>query len=203
MKLIASYTSPYARKVRVVMAEKHIDCEFVEDNVWAATTKATLYNPLTKVPILVLDDGTALYDSRVIAEYLDGVTPVSRLIPEGGRERAIVKRWEALGDGMSDAAIAIFIERKRPEALQGQDWILRQRAKTESAIAAVARDLSERDYCHGVNLSLGDIAVACSLLWIEFRLPEINWRATYPNLKSWIEKIEARASFADTKPFVA
>ena len=203
MKLIASYTSPYARKVRVVMAEKHIDCEFVEDNVWAATTKATLYNPLTKVPILVLDDGTALYDSRVIAEYLDGVTPVSRLIPEGGRERAIVKRWEALGDGMSDAAIAIFIERKRVEALQGQDWILRQRAKTESAIAAVARDLSERDYCHGVNLSLGDIAVACSLLWIEFRLPEINWRATYPNLKSWIEKIEARASFADTKPFVA
>ncbi len=203
MKLIASYTSPYARKVRVVMAEKHIDCEFVEDNVWAATTKATLYNPLTKVPILVLDDGTALYDSRVIAEYLDGVTPVSRLIPEGGRERAIVKRWEALGDGMSDAAIAIFIERKRVEALQGQDWIRRQRAKTESAIAAVARDLSERDYCHGVNLSLGDIAVACSLLWIEFRLPEINWRATYPNLKSWIEKIEARASFADTKPFVA
>lgn len=203
MKLIASYTSPYVRKVRVVMAEKHIDCEFVEDNVWAATTKATLYNPLTKVPILVLDDGTALYDSRVIAEYLDGVTPVSRLIPEGGRERAIVKRWEALGDGISDAAIAIFIERKRALALQGQDWMLRQRAKTESAIAAVARDLGERDYCHGVNLSLGDIAVACSLLWIEFRLPEINWRATYPNLKSWIEKIEARASFADTKPFVA
>lgn len=201
MKLIASYTSPYARKVRVVMSEKRIDCEFVEDNVWGPDPKATLYNPLTKIPILLLDDGTALYDSRVIAEYLDGVTPVSRLIPEGGRERALVKRWEALGDGIADAAIAVFIERKRPPAQQGAEWIARQIAKTETAIAAVARELGDRDYCHGVSLTLGDIAVACSLLWIEFRLPEMHWRTTYPNLKTWIEKIELRPSFSETKPF--
>ena len=103
MKLHGSKTSPYVRKVRIVMIEKRIDADFVEDNVWSADTRVTQYNPLTKVPVVVLDDGTALYDSRVIVEYLEGITPVSRLIPDGGRERALVKRWEALGDGIGDA----------------------------------------------------------------------------------------------------
>ena len=93
MKLHGSRTSPYVRKVRIVMLEKRIECDFVEDNVWSADTTVTLHNPLTKVPVLVLDDGMALYDSRVIVEYLDGITPVSKLIPDGGRERALVKRW--------------------------------------------------------------------------------------------------------------
>ena len=200
MKLVASYTSPYARKVRIVMAEKRIECEFVEDNVWAPNTQTTLYNPLTKIPVLLLDDGISLYDSRVIAEFLDGVTPVSRLIPEGGRERALVKRWEALGDGIADAGIAIFLERKRPEEKQGQDWIVRQRGKIESGIAAAARELGERKFCHGENLTLGDISLACGLAWLEFRLPEVVWRSTYPNLALWMERIEARPSFVETKP---
>jgi glutathione S-transferase len=200
MKLIASRTSPYARKVRVVMAEKRIECDFVEENAWNADTKVTLYNPLTKVPVLLLDDGTAVYDSRVIAEYLDGVTPVSRLIPEGGRDRLLVKRWEALGDGITDAGIAVFLERKRPAEQQGKDWIVRQLGKVETAIAAAARELGDRKFCHGENLSLGDISLACGLLWLEFRMPEIAWRATYPNLKSWVERLETRASFAESKP---
>lgn len=200
MKLVASYTSPYARKVRIVMAEKRIECEFVEDNVWAPNTQTTLYNPLTKIPVLLLDDGISLYDSRVIAEFLDGVTPVSRLIPEGGRERALVKRWEALGDGIADAGIAIFLERKRPEEKQGQDWIVRQRGKIESGIAAAARELGDRKFCHGENLTLGDISLACGLAWLEFRLPEVVWRSTYPNLALWMERIEARPSFVETKP---
>ena len=200
MKLVASYTSPYARKVRIVMAEKRIECEFVEDNVWAANTQSTLYNPLTKIPVLLLDDGISLYDSRVIVEFLDGVTPVSRLIPEGGRERALVKRWEALGDGIADAGIAIFLERKRPEEKQGQDWILRQRGKVESGIAAAARELGDRKFCHGESLTLGDISLACSLAWLAFRLPEVVWRSTYPNLALWMERIEARPSFVETKP---
>lgn len=200
MKLVASYTSPYARKVRIVMAEKRIECEFVEDNVWAPNTQTTLYNPLTKIPVLLLDDGISLYDSRVIAEFLDGVTPVSRLIPEGGRERALVKRWEALGDGIADAGIAIFLELKRPEEKQGQDWIVRQRGKIESGIAAAARELGDRKFCHGENLTLGDISLACGLAWLEFRLPEVVWRSTYPNLALWMERIEARPSFVETKP---
>ena len=200
MKLVASYTSPYARKVRIVMAEKRIDCDFVEENVWNAQTSVSLYNPLTKVPVLVLDDGLALYDSRVICEYLDGITPVSRLLPEGGRERALVKRLEALGDGITDAGVTIFLERKRPAQTQSADWLARQAAKVESGIAAAARELGDRKHFSAESPLLGDIALACGLLWLEFRLPEFAWRTTYPNLKAWVERLEARASFADTVP---
>ncbi len=200
MKLVASYTSPYARKVRMVMAEKHIECEFVEDNIWSADPKAAQYNPLTKVPVLLLDDGTSLYDSRVIAEFLDGVTPVSRLIPESGRERALVKRWEALGDGIADAGVAVFLEHKRVKAQQSQEWIARQRDKIERGIAAAARELADRKFCHGENLTLGDISLACSLAWLEFRLPEIQWRAAQPGLAAWMERMETRPSFIETAP---
>ena len=200
MKLYGSRTSPYVRKVRVVMIEKRIECDFVEENVWSADTTVTLHNPLTKIPVLALDDGMTLYDSRVVAEYLDGVTPVSRLIPDGGRERAMVKRWEALGDGIADAGIAMFLERKRELSLQNKDWITRQLGKVNSAIAAAARELGDREYCHGLSLTLGDISLACALLWMEFRMPEIEWRANHPNLKKWIERLETMPSFVDTKP---
>lgn len=202
MKLHGSKTSPYVRKVRIVMIEKRIDADFVEDNVWSADTRVTQHNPLTKVPVLVLDDGTALYDSRVIVEYLDGITPVSRLIPDGGRERALVKRWEALGDGIGDAGIAMFLERKRGQDAQDKDWIARQRGKVDVGIAAAARELGDREYCHGLSLSLGDISLGCSLLWLEFRLPEIDWRANHPALKKWIARLETMPSFIETKPQV-
>ena len=200
MKLYGSRTSPYVRKVRIVMIEKRIECDFVEENVWAADTAVTEHNPLTKIPVLVLDDGMPLYDSRVVAEYLDGVTPVSRLIPDGGRERALVKRWEALGDGIADAGIALFLERKRDQALQSNDWMARQRGKVDSGIAAAARELGDREYSHGLSLTLGDISLACALLWMELRLPEVAWRANHPNLKKWVERLEVMPSFADTRP---
>lgn len=200
MKLYGSRTSPYVRKVRIVMIEKRIECDFEEDNVWSADTAVTEHNPLTKVPVLVLDDGMALYDSRVITEYLDDITPVSKLIPDGGRERALVKRWEALGDGITDAGIAVFLERKREAGAQSRDWITRQLGKADSGIAAAARELGDREYCYGNSLTLGDIALACSLFWVEFRLPEFEWRAKHPQLKKWAERLEATPSFADTKP---
>ena len=200
MNLYGSRTSPYVRKVRIVMIEKRIECDFIEENVWSAETTVALHNPLTKIPVLVLDDGMQLYDSRVIAEYLDGVTPVSRLIPDGGRERALVKRWEALGDGIADAGIALFLERKRDPSLQSKDWMARQRGKIDSGIAAAAREMGDREYCHGLSLTLGDISLACALLWMEFRLPEVPWRTDHPNLKKWVERLEAMPSFVDTKP---
>lgn len=200
MKLIASKTSPYARKVRIVLAERHLDADYLDENVWAADTKIQLYNPLGKIPALVLDDGTVLYDSRVIVEYLDGVSPGSRLIPENNRERAMVKRWEALGDGIADAGIAIFLERKRPAAQQGSDWIARQFGKIENATATAARELADRKFCQGDVFTLADIALACALLWVEYRLPEVAWRSTYPNLRAWVERIEVRQEFIDTQP---
>ncbi len=200
MKLVASKTSPYARKVRIVLAEKHLDAEWVDENVWAPDTKVKLYNPLGKVPVLLLDDGTAIYDSRVIVEYLDSAVPVARLIPEGGRERAMVKRWEALGDGIADAGVAIFLERKRLAETQNQDWVVRQLGKIESGIAAAARELGDRKFCHGESLTLADISLACALLWLEFRLPEVKWRETYTNLRAWVERMEARQEFINTQP---
>jgi glutathione S-transferase len=200
MKLISSLTTPYGRKVRIVLAEKHLDAASLDENVWAADTKVPLYNPLGKIPVLILDDGTALYDSRVIVEYLDGAAPGTRLIPENNRERAMVKRWEALGDGIADAGIAVFLERKRPPETQGQEWMTRQLGKIESGIAFAARELVDRKFCNGDTFSLADISLACALLWCEFRLPEINWRETYPNLRAWIQRIESRPEFIATQP---
>ena len=200
MKLIASHTSPYARKVRIAMAEKRIECEFVEDNVWAATTTVPQFNPLGKVPVLVLEDGLAVFDSRVIVEYLDGISPVSRLIPDNSRDRVLVKRWEALGDGIADAGILVFLETKRPEAQQSKASIARQFGKIDAGIATAAREIGAREYFIGNALSLADIAMSCALLWIEYRLPQVRWRESHPGLKTWIEKLELRASFVETAP---
>jgi glutathione S-transferase len=183
-----------------VLAEKRIDFDFVEENAWNADTTVHQFNPLNKVPVLLLDDDTPIFDSRVIVEFLDGVSPVSRLIPESGRERIMVKRWEALGDGIADAGIAIFLERKRPSTPEGEAWMARQRNKVDAALAMAARELGDRDFCHGVNLTIGDIALACALFWVAFRLPEIDWRTQHPNLAVWADAIGARPSFAETRP---
>src|SRR5450631_4250477 len=148
MKLLASHTSPYARKVRIAIAEKKIECELVEESPWAAGSSVPDYNPLGKVPVLILDDGTALYDSRVIVEYLDTVSPVSRLIPEPSRQRIAVRRWEALADGICDAAILIVREQKRPAKQQSKDWIDRQFDKIRLGVKELAKELGDNIWCH-------------------------------------------------------
>jgi len=195
MKLIGSKTSPYVRKVRVLIAEKNIACEFVEENAWAADTKVPQFNPLNKVPALVLDDGESIYDSGVIAEYLDTL-PGASFIPKDARSRALVRRDEALGDGISDAGITMRLEGQREAARQDAAWIARQRSKVEAGIAAVSKSVGSR---RGAATTLGDIACACSLFWLEFRFPEIHWRDD-PVLKAWAENLEKRPSFATTKP---
>src|SRR5205814_2403823 len=163
MKLLASHTSPYARKVRIAIAEKKIECELVEESPWVPGTSVPNYNPLGKVPVLVLDDGTALYDSRVIVEYLDTVSPVSRLIPEPSRQRIAVKRWEALADGICDAAVAIVLETKRPAKEQSAEWIDRQRGKIERSVRELASELDDKPWCNGESYTLADIAAGCAL----------------------------------------
>lgn len=199
MKLVASKTSPYARKIRVLLAEKQLAFEFVEESAWNAGTTVPRYNPLNKIPVLVLDDGTCLYDSVVIAEYLDPLGAPS-FIPPSGLERACVRRDEALGDGITDAGIAIFLERKRDPARQDPSWIDRQRSKVDAGIEALARELGGKAFLRGDTLSLGDVACACALLWLEFRMPEIAWRSRHAALGRWIERLESRPSFASTRP---
>lgn len=200
MKLLASPTSPYARKVRIALAEKKIDCELIEASPWAKETIVPLHNPLGKVPVLVLDDGTALYDSRVIVEYLDTVSPVSRLIPEPSRQRIAVKRWESLADGICDAAVAIVREAARPAKQQSSEAIDRQREKIERGILEMARELGDKPWCNGEAHSLADIATGCALGYLDLRHPTIAWRSAHANLVGLFDKLSKRPSYFDTAP---
>ena len=204
MKLIGSNTSPYVRKVRVVMAEKKLDYDYVLEDVWSDTTPIGQINPLAKVPCLIMEGGEVISDSRVIVEYFDTLSPVGRLIPTVGRERAEVKTWEALADGVLDASILARLEATwngRSDAQRCQAWIDRQLGKVDAALKTMSKGLADKPYFVGIHLSLADIAVGVALGYLDFRFPQINWREPHPNLHKLLDKLMQRASFADTKPF--
>lgn len=203
MKLIGSAASPYVRKVRVVLAEKRLDYQFVIEDVWAAETTISSSNPLGKVPCLIMEGGEAMFDSRVIVEYLDTLSPVGKLIPQQGRERAEVKTWEALADGVMDAGVLWRLEATwagRNDGERSAAWIERQRTKVEDGVAAMAKGLADKPFCSGIHLSLSDIAVGCTLGWLNLRFPEIDWRGDHSNLAKLYDKLMLRPSFIDTKP---
>ncbi|MDO9404079.1 MAG: glutathione S-transferase N-terminal domain-containing protein [Polaromonas sp.] len=203
MKLIGSHTSPYVRKVRVVMAEKKLDYQLVLDDVWAEDTLISDSNPLGKVPCLVMEGGEAVFDSRVIVEYLDTLSPVGKLIPSQGRERAEVKTWEALADGLIDAAILARLEASwsgRGAPQQCQAWIDRQMGKIHQALKAMATGLGDKSFCSGIHFSLSDVAVGCALGYLDLRFQQIDWRGSYPNLAKLYDKLAQRPSFTDTQP---
>jgi glutathione S-transferase len=200
MKLLVSLLSPYGRKVRIVLAEKRIDCDLELVDVTPAETPLNAHNPLGKIPTLLLDDGMALYDSRVIVEFLDAVSPIGRLIPKGNRERVAVLRWEALADGVLDAGALLRLETLRPKKEQSAAWMERQRGKVERGLAEMAQDLGERDWCHNERYTLADIALGCSLGWLAFRHPAFDWRGKYANLARHYDKLSERPAFAETAP---
>lgn len=203
MKLIGSITSPYVRKVRIVLAEKRLDCQFVTEDVWAASTQIAVSNPLGKVPCLMMEGAESMFDSRVIAEYLDTLSPVGKLIPAPGRERAEIKTWEALADGVLDAAILARLEATWPgrsDEQRSQAWIDRQLGKIDTALTAMARGLGEKPFCSGVHFSLSDVAVGCALSYLDFRFSQIEWRAAHLNLARLSDKLNLRTSFQDTRP---
>jgi len=203
MKLIGSIGSPYVRKVRIVMAEKKLDYQFVLEDVWATDTTITDANPLGKVPCLIMDGGEALFDSRVIVEYLDTLSPVGKLIPSSGRERAEVKTWEALADGLLDASILARLEATWPgrkDSERSPAWIARQMGKIDDSLIAMDRALAERSNCVGIHLSLADIAVGAALGYLDFRFPNIALRGRHPNLGALYERLAQRQSFIETVP---
>ncbi|MDR2154918.1 MAG: glutathione S-transferase N-terminal domain-containing protein [Burkholderiaceae bacterium] len=205
MRLIGTLTSPYVRKVRVVMAEKKLEYQFAPESVWADDTTIAASNPLGKVPCLVVDGQDAIFDSRVIVEYLDTLVPVGKLIPPSGRQRVEVKTWEALADGLLDAAVLAYLERTwrgRDDSQRSQAWIARQMDKTDHALAAMSRGLGDKTWCaQGAHMTLADIAVGCALSWLDFRFPALNWRERHTNLGRLLdEHLIQRASFAATMP---
>jgi glutathione S-transferase len=199
MKLVGSKTSPYVRKCRVILAERALPFEFIEESAWTADTTVPRYNPLNKVPALVLDDGESIYDSRVICEYLDAISG-GGLLPADPVPRAKVRRLEALGDGLADAGITAFLERKREAARQDPAWIARQLDKVNAAVATIEAALGAREYLGGGQPNMADIACACALFWSEFRMPELGVRQKHPRIKAWAERMESRPSFSSTRP---
>ena len=204
MKLIGSLTSPYVRKVRVVMAEKKLDYQLVLEDVWGSDAMLKS-NPLGKVPCLVMEGGEAVFDSRVIVEYVDTLSPVGRLIPPSGRERVEVRTWEALADGTCDALLLARMEATwaAREGARSQPWIDRQMSRVTVALKAMSQGLGDKAWCNGNHFTLADVAVGCALGYLGFRFAHIDWRAEHPKLARLADKLQGRQSFIDTAPPVA
>jgi glutathione S-transferase len=201
LKLIGSFGSPYVRKARIVLAEKKIDYKLVLENVWVPETTIHTFNPLGKVPCLVMEDGEAVFDSRVICEYVDTLSPVGKLIPQSGRERIEVRCLEALADGMLDAAVLTRNElTQRPPEQRSEAWIARQRRKIDESLIAMSQGFSGKTWCAGNHYTLADITLGCALGYLDFRMPEVNWREAYPNLDKHFQKLSLRQPFIDTVP---
>ncbi len=201
MKLIGNHASPYVRKVRVVMAEKKLDYQLVVDDVWSVESTVRESNPLGKVPCLIMEGGDAMFDSRVIVEYLDTLSPVGKLIPPVGRERIEIKTWEALADGVMDAAQLARVEAVwsgRRDDQRSQVWIDRQLDKVKGALTAMNQGLGDKPFCAGIHMSLADIAVGCALGYLDFRFAHLDWRAEHLNLARLQDKLVQRPSFSET-----
>lgn len=199
MKLVASLTSPYARKIRVALAEKSLPFELEVDIPWLADTRVPSYNPLGKVPALVADDGELWFDSPVIAEYLD--TLAGPLLLPADRVAALpVRQAEALADGITDAAVAAFLEGMRPAERQDPAAIERQLGKIGRGLTALEARVAQRKGCAGEALSIADIAIGCTLGYLDLRFAHLGWRASHPQLAAWAAGLLARPSFTTTAP---
>jgi glutathione S-transferase len=200
MKLLGTLSSPYARKARVVLAEKKIDFDWIIDSPNSPDTSVTRYNPLARVPVLVLDDDSALFDSPVIVEYLDNLAPNNKLFPQPNRERIEVKRWEALADGVIDAAVGCRMEQIRPAGERSANWMKRELDVIDATLDMMARELGDRHWCMGTPFTFADIAVGCALGYLHFRFPDIDWRGRHANLGKLHDQLMQRPSFAETVP---
>lgn len=199
MKLVVSLTSPYARKIRVALAEKSLPFELEVDIPWLADTRVPGYNPLGKVPALVADDGELWFDSPVIAEYLDTLAGPA-LLPADRLAALPVRQAEALADGITDAAVAAFLEGMRPAERQDPASIERQLGKIHRGLAALEQRLAQRKGLGGEALTIADIAAGCTLGYLDFRFAHLGWRAAHPQLAAWADGLLARPSFTASAP---
>ncbi len=201
MKILGSPNSPFVRKVRVFAAEKGFDAQFVLDRPSHPGSRVAESNPLGKVPVLLLDDGEAIYDSVVIVEYLEGLQSSPQLIPTDLHGRMAVRRLEALADGIAEAAINISHDRGPMKDAQKQAaWIPNQQAKIERALAHVEHSLPGREWLHGDSFSLADIAAGYAVAYVDHVLPALERPKRFPGLAPYIERLMARPSFRSTAP---
>lgn len=200
MKLIGTYTSPFVRKISVMLLEKGIVFEFVNDAPYEPDSRVAECNPLGKVPVLVTDDGEVFYDSRVIAEYLELLAASPAFLPADRRAALAIRQVETLADGVTEAAANLFRESKRPAEKQDESWILRQREKVQQGLDALERLAQEKTLLNAERLTLADIATGCALGYLNLRRIIPNWCVEHPELVKLAERLFARESFARTMP---
>ena len=200
-RLLSATPSPYARKVRIALAEKGIPFELITEVPWDSDTSTPRYNPLEKLPVLICEDGTSVYESRYILEWLEIKHPEPRLTPEDVDGILAVKRFEVLADGVCDAGVLLFWERAREPEKRSAEWSARQERKIEGGLREISRLLGEQEYCVGNAFTLADIAVGSLLRWLDVRVETHPWRQLYPNLVALSERLEQRPSFRDSVPY--
>lgn len=200
LRLISATPSPYARKVRIALAEKGIPFELVTEVPWNSTTATPKHNPLEKLPVLIFEDGSSVYESRYILEVIEAKWPTPPLVPADTWERLAARKVEVIADGICDALVLLFWERHRPAEQQSAEWIARQRRKVDGGLRALAETAGDRDWVVGDCFGLADIAAGTVLRYLDVRFPEHPWRSQYPNLVALSARLEARPSFAATVP---
>jgi glutathione S-transferase len=203
MKLLYTLNSPYARKVRIVALEKHIELDLQEVVLADPDCIVKNHNPLGKVPVLILADGDSVYDSRVIVEYLDNHAPGTHLIPTDSSSKIRVRRWEALADGVCDAAVSAMLEQRKPAERQLQANIDKQLEKVTRGLEVLNLDITKKKWCVNETFSLADIALGCTLGYLDLRFKHLNWQDNYPNLAKHYSLLVKRPSFKATMPVVS
>ncbi len=202
MKLLGSPASPYARKARIALLEKQVAFEFVIDRPSAPGSQVPLHNPLGKVPVLLPDNGPAVYDSVVIVEYADHVGSGPRLIPQAFEERIAVLRMGALGDGITDAIVLLTHDDrfKKPDCDTQAGWYRKQQLKIERGLAALQQATQDHAFCCGNAFTVGDISAGMALGYLDQEYPGYDWRGQFPGLTTYAERLFARPSFRETQP---
>ncbi|MDB5374337.1 MAG: Glutathione S-transferase domain protein [Belnapia sp.] len=200
LRLISATPSPYARKVRIALAEKGIPFELITEVPWDSTTATPQYNPLEKLPVLIFEDGTSAYESRYILEVVEARWPTPPLLPPGVDGILAARKVEVIADGICDACVLLFWERHRAPEMQSAEWIARQRRKVDGGLQALADLAGDREWMVGDRFGLADIATGTVLRYLDVRFPKHPWRQQHPNLVALGARLEARPSFATTVP---
>lgn len=199
-KLLSAKPSPYARKVRIHLAEKGIPFELITEVPWNSDTQTPRWNPLEKLPVLICENGQGIFESRYISEWIELKHPEHPLVPGDVEGILAVKRFEVIADGACDALILTIFENARDEDKRSIPWIERQRRKVDGALRELARMVGEQDFCHGGRFTMADVATGTLLGYMAVRWPQIDWQGRYPNLAAYSERMEQRQSFAATRP---
>ncbi len=200
LRLISATPSPYARKVRIALAEKGIPFELLTEVPWDGTTQTPQHNPLEKLPVLLLDDGDSVYESRFILEWIEAKLPGPPMLPDGLDDRLFARRVEVVSDGVCDALVQLFIERHRPAEQQSPEWKARQMRKVDGGMRALAGWAGTRTFIVGDRFGLADIAAGTVCRYLDVRFPDYPWRTDHPHLAAYSDRMEQRDSFRGSVP---